>query len=502
MNTAPMTRMLAAAAAAGLIAAGCGRHHDDVRYEAEKALFTARKQAGELSFLSLSGGFLDRAAASYRTVLDRYAGDADRIEGMELIVVSAAMELAELEFRAERYAEARRDFLEAYRLAERIPAARANALWSAGFISNLLGEADAAREQYDRFVGEFLTPQRVLETTGLNRRYLLTPVRLAEIERQAGDEDAADRRLREAERLYRAVIEQAESAGDEDLSKETRYNLLTVYLLGRRWGEARTLLGWMKSRYRDEGDIPSLLMVEARIVLDGLGDAGGAIDILESIVRDHPLARQAPTALLTIGNTRFARGELREAAAAYRELIDRFTEQPYPELVEATWQLGRIEEAQGDWLDASLRFSSVFTDFPLTLQGMEAPLHIARHYRESGESDAARAAYERAERHYQRLASERYSETIRVLAEEYLVRTLAEQDRWQEAANGLIALPGRYPGYRRFMGNYLMAASIYENELGDDGRALETLRLCVQRYPGTDLAAEAERQIARISAKR
>jgi tetratricopeptide (TPR) repeat protein len=133
---------------------------------------------------------------------------------------------------------------------------------------------------------------------------------------------------------------------------------------------------------------------------------------------------------------------------------------------------------------------------------MEAPLHIARHYREAGETDAARAAFERAERLYQRLASERYSETIRVFAEEYLVRALAEQGRWDEAAAGLIALPGRYPGYQRFMGNLLMAASIYENELGDDRRAVETLRLCLARYPGTDLAAEAQRQIARITAKR
>lgn len=498
MNRSRTNALLTATLVACCIAAGCSGDRSEARYEAEKALFTARKQAGELSFPALSGEFLERAIGSYRSVLEKYGDDAKRIEGMELIVVSAAMELAELEFRAERYDDARGDFLEAYGMASRIPAARANALWSAGFISRLIGDDDAAREHYTRFIGEFLTPQRAMETARLNRRYLLTPVRIAEIELEAGDRREADRRLGEAERLYRQII----AAADENLSREMRFNLLTVYLLGRRWDEAKAAVDRMKEQYRGEAEIPGLLMIEARIKLDGLRDTDGAVSILRSIVRDHPQSREAPTALLTIANAQFSNRELRLAAETYRELIDRYAEQPYPELVEATWQLGRIEEAQGDWLDASLRFSSVYTDFPTTLQGMEAPLHIARHYRETGETDAARAAFERAERHYQRLASERYSETIRVFAEEYLVRTLAEQGRWQEAASSLIALPGRYPGFQRFMGNYLMAASIYENELGDDKRAIETLRLCAGRYPGTDLAAEAERQIERIAAKR
>jgi len=504
MNGSRMTALLLALAAA-LVAAGCSGERSDPRYDAEKALFTARKQAGELVFPTLSSEFLDRAIESYRAVIRDYAGEAGRIEGMNLIVVSAAMELAELEFRAERFADAREDFLAAYRMASGIPAARANALWSAGYLSHQIGDEAAAREHYTRFTGEFLTEERAMETARLNRRYLLTPVRIAEIELRAGDEDAAARWLGEGERLYRQIL--AETPADSaavagGLAREMRYNLVTVYLLGRRWDEARTAVRRMRDHLRDETDIPGLLMIEARIELDGFGDTARALEILRSIARDHAQSREAPTALLTIGNTLFAEQKYRLAADVYEELIDRHAKHPYPELVEATWQLGRLEEAQGDWLDASLRFSSVSTDFPTTIQGMEAPLHVARHYRDEGETEASRAAFERAEAHYKRLASERYNEMIRIYAEEYLVRTLAEQGRWEEAASRLLELPGRYPGYQRFSGNFLMAASIYENELGDEGRAVETLRLCVLRYPDTDLAVEAERQIARITAGR
>ena len=133
---------------------------------------------------------------------------------------------------------------------------------------------------------------------------------------------------------------------------------------------------------------------------------------------------------------------------------------------------------------------------------MEAPLRIAAHYRESGEKDALDAAHERAIEHYDRLSSMQFPEIVRIIAEEYHVRTLVEQERWEDAASRLLALPGRYPQYHKFKENYLMAASIYETELKDPGRAAETLRICVSKYPGTSLAAEAAKQIERIEGNR
>ena len=43
-----------------------------------------------------------------------------------------------------------------------------------------------------------------------------------------------------------------------------------------------------------------------------------------------------------------------------------------------------------------------------------------------------------------------------------------------------------------------MAASIYEKELKDSKRATETLRICMERYPGSPVAVEAEKQYRRI----
>jgi hypothetical protein len=133
---------------------------------------------------------------------------------------------------------------------------------------------------------------------------------------------------------------------------------------------------------------------------------------------------------------------------------------------------------------------------------MEAPLRIAAHYRESGEKEALNAAFESAIAHYGRLSSMQFPEMVRVVAEEYHVRTLVEHERWEDAASRLLVLPDRYPQYPKFRQNYLMAAAMYETELEDPGRAAEILRICVSKYPGTSLAAEAAKQIERIEGAR
>jgi len=190
-----------------------------------------------------------------------------------------------------------------------------------------------------------------------------------------------------------------------------------------------------------------------------------------------------------------------DASAAYNRVLDEYKNEG-PAAVEATWQLALLEEHRGNWIEASLYYKSVYTNFPTTIQGMEAPLRIAAYYRNAGEAAAAEAAYERAAEHYLRLASLPESEAVSIIAEEYYVRVLVEQEQWEEAARRLLALPDMYPQYHKFKDNYLMAASIYEKELGDPDRAAGILQSCVSKYQGTSVAEEAQLQFDRIGKKR
>lgn len=491
-GAAPLVLFLTIAATLTTLSAGCS--DGSRRYEAEKALFEARKMREQITAMSPRTEFVDKAAGAYRAVVDEYAGDMERAKDLAEIVISAQMELAEMEFRAGRFDAAIADFEKAYSLAKDEPAARANALYSTAFIAETTGDVADAIERYERFHREFLGEGSVEATARMNTRYLITPLKLADLSARSGNEDKTRLWLDEAERIYRSTIE---GAAEPAVVKEMRFNLLTTFLKGERWKEALALIGELKRSYDNERDLPALLFLEASVYRDGFRNTSKAIDILKSVYERYPESPEAVSALTTAGGLQFEAGRYDEARRLFQLVIDTHADTD-AQIAEATWQIARIEEAQGKWVDASLHYKLIYTRYPGTIQGLEAPLRIANHYQERNENEASASAYQRAAEHYESLVSSQMPEEVRLLAEEYLIRAFVEQKKWREAAERLIALPDKYPNYVKFRENYLKAASIHEVELNDKKGAAEILETCMNRYPGTDLAAEAEKQYKRI----
>lgn len=485
-------------ASAALFIAGCGGKKGDLRYAAERSLFRARKMREELLGGGIKPEFLEKTLESYRGVVLDYGGAMKETEGLEEIIVTAQMELAEIEFRAGRPAEAVKDFEKAASLAEGVPGARANALYSAAVILNEMNDRDRAADLYARFSGEFLVKDSLLATAGMNSRYLVTPLKIAEIKRMTGDARGAAEWLGEAENSYRYIIE---NSGDEAIVKEMRFNLLTAYLQGKKWSRSLEAIEELKALYSGEKDRSSLLYLEAKVYEDGLNDSRRALEAFLKVHEEYPVSNEAPLALLAAGAIEFEEGDYDKAVRLFNTIVDGYADAGSA-VVEAQWQLARIDEERGKWVDASLRYKMIYTDYPTTPRGLEAPLRIAESYSEKGETDAARAAYQRALEQYENLLASQIPGRTKITLEEYIVRTLAEQKEWKAAADRLLTLPDKYPRYAGFRNGYLMAASIHERELGDPERAAEILSECIEKYPESELAAEAQRQLDRLGGKK
>ncbi len=485
----------AVAVAAALLLAACGPAKDSERYAAEKRLFKARKLKEDLYAGGMKSEFIAKAAEAYRGIVSEYAGSMGAVPGMEEIVVSAQMELGELEYRGGLLREARGDFEKAIELARNVPPALANALYSAGVISEELGEDAQATGYYARFSERFLAADSIALTVRMNLRYLVTPLKLAALAERQGNPAGAQRWLAEAERVFGSIIEREE---DPAILREARFNLLAAYVQQKNWTRAREFAEEIKKNYGDNPqDVSAVTYLEGRIQEDGLRNAAKALELYRSVYENYPKSREATDALLAAGGIHRNAKRFDEAASLYRRITDEFKDR-VPAVVEAQWQLARIDELRGDTEAASLRYRSLYTDYPETLQGFEAPLRIASIYRERGAQDAAAAAYNQALAHYEKLASGQRLPATRIMAEQYGVRTLTEMKRWKEAAERLTAIVDRYPDYSPFRRNYLRAASIYEKELGDRTQAISELETCAAKYPGTELADAANRELARL----
>ncbi len=274
--------------------------------------------------------------------------------------------------------------------------------------------------------------------------------------------------------------------------------LLAALVQRRGWREALALAGELEALYPDPGDRSAVRFVGAKILEEGTRDDARARAAYVDVADAYPKEREAALALLAAASIDRRRGR----PADERRLLERVVKEygdRVSEVVEAHWRLAVLDEDAGKWEDASLRYKSIYSNYPETLQGFEAPLRMAAAYASKGERDAAEGAYDRAIEQYRRLAGERYRQSTRIMAEEYLVRALVETKRWREAIDALLALPDRYPDYTPFRANYLRAASMHERELKDPAAAARVLEACVAAYPGTDLARAAEKELARLA---
>jgi tetratricopeptide (TPR) repeat protein len=481
------------------LVSSCAKEESKIRYSAEKQLFTARKMKSQLSDISTKSEFLDRTIEIYRNIVEEYRDEMYRIDGLEYIVLSAQMELSELQFSSGTPGKARSSFQKAYQMARNFPEASTNALYSCAVISEEMGDRKEAIESYSKLYSNYLNCSMALKTASMNTRYLLTPLHIAEIYSNQEKEDHAHQWLRKAEELFTFVAENSE---DSVLVKEMRFNLLTTYVKSKNWSKAISHIEKLKKFYSySEKDIASITYIEAQIYKNGFGKIKKAKNLFETVYRQYPGTNEALNALLNNANLEIGAGRFKQAKMLYDKIIEQYSNFP-SQAARALWQLAAIAEEEKDWVEASLRYKELYKRYPATFEGMEAPLQLARHYKKRGESETAKQWYINAIDHYEELKSSNRSEAFNIMVEEYIVTSLSEQNEWEMAMERLLSLPEKYPGYKELRGNYLMAASICEKELGDKDRAIEILRSCVKKYPNTEVAAKAADQIQKLEGRR
>ena len=479
-----------------VILGGCGQAGSDIVYNAEKALFEARKLRSELSTRWVIAGtdFLDQTLTSYRTLIDSYSDRMYRIDGLELIVVSGQMDLAEVLFQASMLPEARAEFEKAFDMAKNVPQARIVALYSAAHLSEQIEDRDRAIILFERFHELFLGREQVAATVEINSQYMIVPLKLAELyqafEKKSAEKDWLDR----AELFYRELIGQLDTP---ELLKTARYNLLATILQAKQWEKGLELLQEFLDLFEDDEDRGAFLFLEAKVYQDGLNQPRQAFNLFKKLHDDRPDLPQAPSALLSAAALAKKLKRTAEAEQLYKQVMLEYPNTPSV-MAEAQWQLAGFEEERDNWPEASARYQKLSKEHPTTVQGLEAPLKIARNFQDDNEADAARVALRRALRSYEKLLTYQYPLPTKIIIEQYVIRTLIELEQWTETVDRLLALPGRYPGYRRFRMNYLTAASIQAEELKDVEAGRTTLNKCIQLYPGSRTASLAGEQMKNL----
>jgi len=346
MNILQFSRLLSVkttllAISAAVLISSCGKNSaEPTVYEAEKALFKARKMRSNLSFTIENSDFLNKTLQTYENIVSKYQPFTEKSHTLDTLVVTCQMELAQLEFHTGLLEKSRSDFHSAISLAKNIPEAKANAIYLAALISEQLRDIPSAIEYYDKLYNEFINTKPYSSLVSLNVQYLNTPLEIGKLYVFSDKQSEADKWYKRAEILFTRIIEKEKRP---QYAKEAKFNKIAALLQSKQWNKAKIYLQSLKKEYSSTEELPAMLYLESQIELNGFNNKDKALKLLKQIEDNYPKANETPGALLAAAGIEFRGNHYEIAKKLYDKVIEKYSGSKN-EIVEATWMLAKIEE--------------------------------------------------------------------------------------------------------------------------------------------------------------
>ncbi len=356
-------------------------------------------------------------------------------------------------------------------------------------VRRAVGEWDKAVEVYRRIMEGF-RPET--EDGGLpDSRVLTAPVQVADGYRARGESEKADEWYARARDYYRELIEENPASAT---ARAALGQIAETWVRQERWGEAVEAYTELDRRYGDESSRDRIWLALAEIHGSRLGDEGTAGKYYARVVDEYGDEIPGATASIEIARYDIEEGRYEKARERLESVLNAFRDE---ERIAATasYLLALSYELDGEWNTAAARYQSLARDFPATMYGLRAPLHVAERYERIGEESGARSALSRAVEHYRMVVRDYAGTPAELAAAGYLIDALIRLERWEDAAAELVSLADRHPEADAAPAMLLQAASIHHDELGNAARARALYGRVIESYPESERAADARSRL-------
>lgn len=319
------------------------------------------------------------------------------------------------------------------------------------------------------------------------------PLRLARLKKSIEENDDAEVYYNQAARYY---TDFAAKWPETPAGLFALEQLAATYADRQQWQKAIRTLEEILDRHPRDDVAPQILMAMGGIYARELQNPRRALAAFERILEEHPSFKGTPQVYLQIADTYLGMGKTDEALSRYRFVLENFsTDQAV--LAKAQLGIARTYEARREWGKALSEYRWIADSYPLTLEGLYAPLYVAQWYDTRGRKELARVEYEAAVQRYTALAQKYPRSRLALLAQQYLSVAYTRLEKWRSALRMLGAIREQNEQSPAAIASYLMTGSIYE-ELGDYARAAETYSRLLSQYPNHPISKEIERKIYRL----
>ncbi|MCJ7497008.1 MAG: tetratricopeptide repeat protein [candidate division Zixibacteria bacterium] len=257
-------------------------------------------------------------------------------------------------------------------------------------------------------------------------------------------------------------------------------SLAGAYQFQNLWKESIVILETAKD---STGQTPgSVLLQIGNIYYDYLKDEKNSLSTFSRVINSSPDPFSKAEAQMKIGMIYLqkkdypkAKQELSRVQKLYPE-ADRF-------IATSQYLIAQIYENTAEWERALNEYNWLMVNYPLTPEGLEAPLKIAGYYLKENKALASES-FEKGIEHYDQLLNKYKDKPFAVLMESQKAKLYTLQKEWDKAVSILLKIAEKNPGTEIGLNSLLNLVRIYKLELKDERKYEEILARIETEYPG------------------
>ena len=373
---------------------------------------------------------------------------------------------------------------------------REQAKYNIGYIFFLNGNYDQAIEEFHELINSYPNTQWA-----------------ARAQYQIGDAFYNAGRYEEAVEAYRTVLDEYPQS---DLVVDAVNGIQFAQLAGGKEDTSLDILENFLNQHPQTGTADQLRYRQAENLLQA-GDYREAINSFRHYIRVTTSESMIPEAWYNIGEAYEQLREHSEAVEAYRKIVEEYPESDRvdPSLL----HIGRIESEQGRYADA-IKALETLVDRQGRMQ-VEALATLGDAYHAEGRTGRAESSYNRALEHREdhqqsligkgRVALERgqYMDANQLFArvaemstanrgaeaQYYLGKVEQARNNHEQAIDEFARVNALYEAYDQWVAKAMLATAESYREMGQSGRANQTLQDVVERFPDTEYSRQASEQL-------
>ncbi|MBI5836648.1 MAG: tetratricopeptide repeat protein [Candidatus Eisenbacteria bacterium] len=240
-----------------------------------------------------------------------------------------------------------------------------------------------------------------------------------------------------------------------------------------------------------------LLYRLARLNGFGLGEVERSHRYLDELARDFPKSEARGPAQLMRGEL-FARQKRNQEASRVFKAVAEDASLKEQTRAAAWLEMAQLADAQNNWEDAERCFREATANFPLTSEGLAAPLMVAGHYHNAKDAAGVKKALLAARKTYESILQRYPDAPVNLQVRQRLAETCARLEDWPAvaAAFGQMAERAQDPGTALMLMGRL--AQVQEKKLNDRKAAADTYRRILAKFPKASFRAQVEAEIRRL----